>query len=127
MDNFPVDALAMPRYDPSDPEQVAQAEGIVDLRTREQVEVVRSLLSTYEGRAFFWMLSQEAGTARGIFAGEAPMTMSRNEGRREIGEWCQNWVFTAAPETYIMLRREAFQREQRYASLVGLDTESNEE
>ncbi len=120
MDDFPVDALKMPEYDSSDPEQVLAVEQAVELRCRQEKETVRRILTTYEGRAFIWMLMQTAGADQGVFSGEAPMTMSRLEGRREIGMWGRDWVFTAAPEQYNILRQEAIQREQHYAAVVGL-------
>ena len=99
-----------------DSEEVTRAqEAAEDLRSREQTDLVRQVLSTYPGRAFVWMMMEEAGEDRSSFAGEAPLTMAWNEGRRGIGVWGKNWVFTAAPEMYIVMRREAVDREQRYA------------
>ncbi len=123
MSDFPVDAMRMPEYDASDPEQVAMAQRTVAIRDQEQTGAVRSFLSTYEGRTFMWMLLQETGADCGVFAGEAPMTMSRNEGRREVGQWGREWVFTAAPEMYMVMKREAIEREQRYASAAGFEVD----
>lgn len=127
MADFPVDVMTSPQYDPSDPEEVMQAEAAMDLRSREQENLVRQVLSTHPGRAFVWMLMEEAGVDRGTFAGEMPMTMARSEGRREVGTWGKNWVFTVAPEMYIVMRREAVEREQRYADMVGLGAALDEE
>ncbi len=130
MDDFPVDALGTPEYDTSDPEQVALAEETVNLRSGREQECVRTVLSTYEGRAFFWMLLQstnaldDGGT---IFSGEQPMTMAWNEGRRVVGMWGRDWVFTAAPEMYMVMKREAVEREWRYADAVGLRDHNTDE
>ena len=55
------------------------------------------------------------------------MTMSRLEGRRELGGWGRNWVFTAAPETYNIMRSESIERDQRYADAVDLDDDEPED
>ncbi len=122
--------LEVPQYDTSDPEQVAMVQNIADIRRREQIAAVRANLNTYEGRTFMWMLIQEAGAEVGgptIFAGEAPMTMAWNEGRRMVGGWGSDWVFTAAPEMYMVMKSEAAERENRYADQVGFTGIQEEE
>lgn len=122
MSDFLEDEPKVPFYDTSDPEQVALVQNIADIRHREQLASVRAVCDTYEGRTFIWMLIQEAGGEIGgptIFAGEAPMTMAWNEGRRTIGGWGADWVFTAAPEKYMVMKREATEREKLYAERVG--------
>ena len=114
-------------YDPSDPEQVDQAEQAAGLRTQEQFRAVHAVLSTYEGREFVWMLMQKTQVGQSAFAGEAPMTTAYNLALRDVGEWARDWVFTVAPERYMIMEREALEREQRYAEAVGLDDETSEE
>lgn len=121
-DDFPVDAMDVPQYDTSDPEQVALVQDIANMRYREQIAAVRTMLRTYEGRTFMWMLIQETGAEVGgasCFVGEAPLTLAWNDGRRTVGGWGSDWVFTAAPEMYMVMKREATEREQRYAEIVG--------
>ena len=108
----------MPEYDPSDPDQVERATRADELRQLETREIVRTLLMTYEGRAFVWMLLQQAGLRRSSFAGEAPLTMAYQEGQRGVGLWAEEWVLTAAPEKHSIMRREAVQREQKYAEVA---------
>ncbi len=120
MTDFPADTMQFPEYDPSDPDQVEQVERAAALRRLEEREYVRRLVATYEGRAFIWALLSETGVHRSSFAGEAPLTMAHAEGRREIGIWAENWVFTVAPETYSMMRREAVEREKRYRRQAGM-------
>ena len=130
MDDFPVDALSTPEYDTSDPEQVAQAERMVNLRAEQEREHVRAVLSTYEGRAFFWILLSSTGAlddSPTIFPGEMPMTMAWNEGRRSVGMWGRDWVFTAAPEMYMVMKREAVEREWHHADVAGLRNGNTDE
>lgn len=115
MSDFPPELMSLPEYDSSDPEQVAMAERAAELRLSEERKMIRQVVSTYEGRALISMLLRETGLRRSSFVGEAPMTMARNEGRRELGIWGEDLVFTAAPEMYNMMRREAIDREHRYA------------
>ncbi len=122
-DDFPAELMSPPEYDSSDPEQVAMAERAGELRLGGELEMVRRVVSTYEGRAFISMLLQETGLRRSSFVGEFPMTMARNEGRREIGIWGEDLVFTVAPEMYNMMRREAVDREYRYARDANLNQE----
>lgn len=127
MSDFPLEALAPPSYDPGDPEQEEMARQALNLRRIAENETVRAIMSTYEGRAFAWMLLQESGFEEAsIFCGEAPMSMSLKEGRRQMGHFLKEWVFTAAPERYSMLRREALEREHTYARRVGLNNSSEE-
>lgn len=126
MSEFPVELMQVPQYDPDDPAQVAAVQEAAQLRDLQHVEMVKSFLGTYEGRAFVWMLMQASGMDESTFVGEAPMTMAYNEGRREMGRWGKDWVFTSAPETYSIMRREAIQREQEYAHNVGLGIQSEE-
>ncbi len=130
MSDFPVDALGMPEYDTSDPGQVTLAEDAMNLRVERERECVRTVLSTYEGRAFFWMLLHSTGAldnSSTIFSGEMPMTMSWSEGRRTVGMWGRDWVFTAAPEMYMVMKREAVEREWHHADVVGLRNHDTDE
>lgn len=112
-----------PQYDSSDPEQVERVTEAAQLRRIEEQDFVRRLLRTYEGRAFIWMLDRQARTDECSFAGEAPMTMAYNEGRQDMGRWVREWVFTAHPAAYSMIRQEAVEREARYAAAVNLADE----
>lgn len=83
--------------------------------------------SDYEGRAFLWHLMEICGVDKSSFVGENPLTMARNEGRREIGLYVKNNVFTPRPQIYIMAQREAEERTQRYAALIQRLEDSEED
>lgn len=116
--NFPEGPF--PEYDLSNPAEVDMAGEAAALRMREEKVFLKELLDTYSGRAFMWMLLQQAGTDDDISYGEAPMATARQLGKRSIGLWAQNLVFTISPEVYIIMRREAIDRAQRYAQAAGL-------
>ncbi len=100
---------------------------IAEARRTEECAAVCAVLSSYQGRAFVWMLLQEAGSQGSSFCGEMPLTMALKDGRRELCTWAENWVFTAKSEAYSMMRQEAIKREQRYAHEMGLASETEEE
>ena len=121
------EALGMPMYDVGDPEQVEKAQQADELRRLEEHDLLRTVLNTYEGRAVFSILFRHTGLESISFAGEFPMTMAYNEGRRSIGKDMRDLLFTVAAERYSMVRDEMIQRERTYARNVGLDTSEDEE
>ena len=112
-----------PAYDESSPEQVAMAGDTVELRARDQADSALAVFSTYDGRAFVWQVLQMSRVDEISFVGEAPITMSFNDGGRRVGKEVRDLVLTVAPEAYIMMRQEALLREQRYAEQVGFNSE----
>lgn len=116
-----------PEYDMTDPDQVEMAREVERQRTLEQTQFVADQMKSYGGRAFVSMLLQEANVEGSSFSGEQPLTMAYLEGKRDIGSWAQNLVLTIAPEMFSLMRQEVVEREQRYAILVGFDTDQNQE
>lgn len=94
-----------------------QADKGMEKRQQDQYNSIRQCFKTYDGRAFLWSMLEETGIHRISFVGEFPMTMAFNEGRRSIGTWAENWVFTIDPKVYIMMRQEAEERELIYSTL----------
>lgn len=108
------DDLLMPvmGYDPSDEVLVADVQ---ERQCAEQREIVHALLRTYEGRAFVQMLIDEAGGMfPQAFAAGSPDGTAYRLGQNSLGRWAAEWVLTVAPEVFIVMRREARDRQQRY-------------
>lgn len=119
-DTFPTEALGMPMYDAGDPEQVEKANQADELRRTQEHDMILTVLNSYEGRAVFSILFRHAGLESISFAGEFPLTMAYNEGRRSIGKDMRDLFFTVAPERYSMVRNEMIERERTYARSAGL-------
>ncbi len=119
-DPFPTEALGMPMYDAGDPEQVEKATQADELRRTQEHDLILTVLNSYEGRAVFSILFRHTGLESISFAGEFPLTMAYNEGRRSIGKDMRDLVFTVAPERYSMVRNEMVERERTYARNAGL-------
>lgn len=108
------DDMLMPvlGYDPADEVMVSEVQ---ERQCQEQREIIRALLRTYEGRAFAQMLMDEAGGMfpEALVAGQPDLTGYRL-GRNSLGRWAAEWVLTVAPEVFIIMRKEARDRQQRY-------------
>jgi hypothetical protein len=112
-------------YDHLD-EEDPRVRAIVAARKREELALVGDVLDTYQGRALFAMLWEVGGLNRNPFAGEDHATTGFNCGMQGMAQWASELVFTVAPEQYNIIRREARQRQEHFAELVG-KTETVEE
>lgn len=72
----------------------------------------RIVLSTYQGRKFAWDLMEQCGVYQLSFTGKAEETAFR-EGRRSVGLWFLDKVFTADPNCYNIVRQEAEDRRKK--------------
>ena len=116
-----------PEYNLDDPDQVEMAKEADRQRTVDQTQVVIDLMRSYPGRAFVAMLLQEANVEGSSFSGEQTHTTAYLEGKQDLGKWAQNLTLTLVPEMFSLMRREVIEREQRYASRVGLTRDDQEE
>lgn len=78
----------------------------------------RAVLSTYEGRQFWWDLMGECG----IFASTVthtgtgaldPLAMAVNEGQRNAGLRLMQHALRDAPDLYLQMQSESIQREKK--------------
>lgn len=89
----------------ADKNQVKEAEGKVK-RTRErELNDVRMVLSTLQGRRFVWRYLSECGVFRTSFTGNSQTFF--NEGERNIGLKILADVNEAAPEAYLTMMNES--------------------
>ena len=86
------------------------------LRSNDEALTMRHLMATYDGRAFVWWRMELTGASdgRSSFAGEATHSMAYQEGMRHVGVVAEEKVFTTAPETYMIMRTEAQDRQFLY-------------
>jgi len=87
----------------------------VEVRTRRQQELarrirerelndMRAVLNTAEGRRFVWRLFDKAGIFRTSFTGNS--TTFFNEGQRNLGLLFFNDMMQAMPEAFALMQRE---------------------
>lgn len=96
---------------------------VAQVRQQDQIGLLTDLLRTRAGRAFFWMLYQEAGMQHPTSFSPTPTTFAFNEGRRSIGQWAENWAFTIDPNLSTLIHREAEARERTYERAAHLDAD----
>ena len=99
------------KEDAGDREKVKAAEKKRKLARRLELENLRKMLSTYEGREFVWRLLERCGVSCTSFRGEDTHRMAFQEGQRNVGLWTTEEVLTAYPETYTIMRDEAVSRD----------------
>lgn len=75
------------------------------IRNRE-IDEMRLALKTPGVRNIFWRLLREAQIYETSFAGERPLTMSFNEGKKHVGRWLLGELLTADPGAYIQMQAE---------------------
>lgn len=75
------------------------------LRDRDLGDI-RKVLSTPEGRRFFWRILSKCGIFHASWSGDTNQTLV-NEGRREIGLIFLDDLMEASPQSFVQLQREA--------------------
>lgn len=94
----------MPAY--GSPEAAAEArERVMEVERQVQKDNMRVLLGTEEGREVLWRILEECGIYR-------PVADMIGEGKRRVGLWLLEEVFTADDEAYTILRKEAVARDK---------------
>lgn len=78
------------------------------------------VLEKYEGRKFLWTMLSQAGVYGTTFRGESTHATAFEEGKRAMGLWLLEEIFTADANAYTLMRseadRRAREREQRVAA-----------
>ena len=98
-------------YDTGEETQVKQKKTKAQLNRERELEALRNILSTYDGRAFLWRLLEECGIYTSSFTGNS--TTFFNEGKRHVGLWTLNEIMDVNPNSYQQMRVEAVERNKR--------------
>jgi len=98
-------------FDAGDEKQVKENKTNHALVRQQEIEELKFILSTYGGRAFIWRLLSKCGVYRA--ASGDPYEVARGEGKRDIGLWTIEELFTSAPEAYTIMRNEAASRDAK--------------
>jgi len=71
-------------YDSSNEKHVADAKRREHNKTNSEINNLRAIMRTKEGRGFVWAMLGKCGVYRSVFDTD-PVTMAFNEGRRDFG------------------------------------------
>jgi hypothetical protein len=75
-------------------------------RSQREIDDVKHILSTRQGRRFYYNLLGQCHFGRSAFAGNNEMTNALS-GKQLIGEWASDLLNLAFPEAYAMMLKEA--------------------
>ena len=94
-----------------DEKQVKQKRSIIDLDREKELEEFRNILKTYGGRSFIWRILERCG----IYSAGVTDALEtfRELGKRDIGLWVLEEIFSASPDIYTTIRNEASERMER--------------
>ncbi len=95
--------------DVGDVKQVKEKKSAVKLAREREIAELHAILGTYGGRAFIWRLLEQCGVYQA--ASTDPHGIFRSEGKRDVGLWALEEVFTSDPAAYTIMRNEAVSRE----------------
>lgn len=95
-----------------DEETVAPRKNKARDKREKELNDLRELLKTYGGRAFLWRVLTQTGLYRQSFTGDEPTTYF-NEGKRRIGLWLLDEIFSADKGMFNRMQNEAEDRGER--------------
>lgn len=98
----------------NDEDRVAHAEQVKKLELEQERirDGLAFVLESKQGRELVWRLLEKCSVYHQSFVGEFPLTNAFNEGRRSVGNWIVEQVFTVGPNAYRLMHEEAWARKQ---------------
>ena len=96
--------------DVGDEKQVKESNNQRQLERAKEVAEVHAILQTYGGRAFMYRLLSEAKMFHFGFSGAV---LEQMEGRRCLGNWAMQEMFTADSKAYTLMLNEAASRKEK--------------
>lgn len=97
-----------------DDEIESKRKEIKELRKRErsrEIEDVKKVISSAEGRRFLWRLMSESGVFRASYTGDSKTFF--NEGKRDIGLLVLREVNTAKPSAFAQMQNEFLNEQEK--------------
>lgn len=98
------------KYDAGDRGQFRQKKDRAKLKRENEIEQMRKVLDTYEGRSVLWRILEQAGIYRQSFTGNSE-TFFR-EGQRKVGLELLAEIEAASPRAYSKMRDEEVERKE---------------
>lgn len=95
-----------------DEDKLKRKASIATVRRRRELEDVALVLSSVEGRRFYWRMLERCGIHKSSFTGNN--TTFFNEGERNIGLLLLADLEEADPDAYVKCLKEARKEEAKY-------------
>lgn len=89
----------------ADPDQVKRAENRIINGRDKELDDIRFILSTPQGRRVYWRLLSQFGIFKTSFTGNS--TTFFNEGQRNAGLFLLSELNDADPEAYVLMMKES--------------------
>lgn len=83
-----------------------------DLKRQLELEDVKYISQSQQGRRFLWRLLNHCSVYGSIFNTNA-LTQSHNSGRQDVGHFVQGELVQASPENYLKMQNEHQVKEKR--------------
>lgn len=83
------------------------------IRREREIEDLKAVLGTPQGRRFIWRLLGQAGIFRPSFVAGSPDTTAFNDGARNQGLNLMAEVMSEAPKQFLTMQQEAMADEQK--------------
>ncbi len=96
--------------DVGDEKKVKHKKSVRQLEREREIAELHAILQTYGGRSFIHRLLAEAKMFHFGFTGPV---LEQMEGRRGVGWWVYQEVFTADPKAYTLMLDEAASRDTK--------------
>lgn len=93
-------------YDASDPDQVAKRKGDEKRQREREVNDLRAVLQTDQGRRVMWRLLEHCGVFRSTFTGHGARD-AFNEGARNVGLFVMGELIAADPDALTAMMQES--------------------
>lgn len=93
-------------FDASDPRQVNQRKRRAKTRQADEDEVIRGLLGSFKGRAWYWKQLSACHIFEASWRQDGTDAMIFREGERNIGLRLLAQLMRASPESYVLMTQE---------------------
>src|SRR5689334_16434718 len=105
------------RHQPNEFEQMIRGDAPppVNARGKKEIDDVRHVLSTRQGRRFYYNLLGQCHFGRSAYTGNREMTDAL-AGKQLVGEWASDLLTLAFPEAYVLMLKEAKEDEDNARS-----------
>lgn len=90
-----------------------------------EIEELNAILATYGGRRLIWRMLSQCGLYSS--APLDPADTQRFEGKRDIGLWIIEEMFTASPNAYTLIRSDAAARDATRQQIEQASRDATEE
>jgi hypothetical protein len=98
-------------YDAGDEAVVSKRKTKVQLTAETEVEDLRRLLETKEGRRVLWRILSYCGVYDNAFTGNS--TTFFNNGRQDVGKWLIKELLRVSNKSYVNLQLSALNEEDK--------------